>query len=130
MAAAPLTAERFLVIAMRVVGAGFTLLFWPLTIVWPSGWVWHTGHTGDSYYLPMLIGIYATWGVFLVWASREPLRHLGLVWFTVWANVVHAAIMAVQAITGGPETLGHLWGDVPALLTVAVVLGVPAWRLR
>jgi hypothetical protein len=34
---------------------------------------------------------------------------------------VHAAIMAVQAVVY-PEHVGHLWGDVPALLIVAGVL--------
>jgi hypothetical protein len=46
--------------------------------------------------------------------------------------VVHAAIMAVQAIQM-PEHTGHLYGDVPALLLVAIVLGVllpPASSVR
>jgi hypothetical protein len=37
--------------------------------------------------------------------------------------VVHAVIMAVQAL-GDPMHGGHLLGDVPALLLVALVLGV------
>jgi hypothetical protein len=54
-------------------------------------------------------------------ASRDPLAHRSLIWFTVWSSVVHAAIMAVQAVVY-PEHVGHLWGDVPALLIVAGVL--------
>jgi hypothetical protein len=49
--------------------------------------------------------------------------HASLVWFTVWSSLVHAAIMAVQA-SGDPMHGGHLLGDVPALLLVALVLGV------
>jgi hypothetical protein len=41
----------------------------------------------------------------------------------VWSSVVHAAIMAVQAFSEASER-GHLVGDVPALLIVAIVLGV------
>jgi hypothetical protein len=41
----------------------------------------------------------------------------------VVSSVVHAAIMAVQAITD-PAEHGHLKGDVPALLLVAIVLAV------
>jgi hypothetical protein len=69
----------------------------------------------------MILGIYATLGVFLLIASREPLAHRSLIWFTVWSSVVHGAIMAVQAIAY-PEHVGHLWGDVPALLIVAGAL--------
>jgi hypothetical protein len=56
-------------------------------------------------------------------ASRHPLAHRSLIWFTVWSSVVHGAIMAVQAIVY-PEHVGHLWGDVPALFIVAAVLAL------
>src|SRR5260370_32785574 len=69
----------------------------------------------------MILGLYATLGVFLLIASRNPPAHRSLIWFTVWSSVVHAAIMAVQAF-GGPAERGHLWGDVPALLVIAIVL--------
>jgi hypothetical protein len=36
--------------------------------------------------------------------------------------VVHAVIMAVQSVND-PMQMGHLYGDVPALLLVAIVLG-------
>jgi hypothetical protein len=71
----------------------------------------------------MILGIYATLGVFLLIASRDPLRHASLIWFTVWSSVVHALIMAGQAMTDAGER-GHLLGDVPVLLLIAVVLGV------
>jgi hypothetical protein len=70
----------------------------------------------------MIVGIYATLGVFLLWASREPSAHLSLIWFTVWSSVVHGGIMAVQAIVD-PAEHGHLPGDVAALFLVAGVLG-------
>jgi len=74
-------------------------------------------------YLQMILGIYATLGLFLRLAARNPLLNLSLIWFTVWSSVVHGAIMAVQSILY-PEHRGHLYGDVPALLLVAVVLTV------
>lgn len=70
----------------------------------------------------MIVGLYAVLGVFLCAAARRPEANLSLIWFTVCSSVVHAAIMAVQSF-GGHHT-GHLWGDVPALLLVAVVLSV------
>jgi hypothetical protein len=75
----------------------------------------------------MMVGIYATLGVFLLRASRDPLKHLSLIWFTVWSSVVHGAIMAVQSFgveMDGARHLGHLAGDVPALFIVAAVLAV------
>jgi hypothetical protein len=110
---------RLLQIALRAIGLIFTFGVYPLTLIWPSGWAWHTD---QSNYLTMIIGIYATLGIFLLLASRDPLQHRSLIWFTIWSSVVHGGIMLVQAILN-PEHSGHLYGDVPALFLVAGVLG-------
>jgi hypothetical protein len=109
---------KFLRIALFAVGLIFVVGVYPLTIIWPSGWAWHSG---QSQYLQMIIGVYATLGVFLIIASRNPLAHRSLIWFTVWSSVVHGAIMGIQSIVY-PEHIGHLWGDVLALFVVAAVL--------
>lgn len=109
---------KYLKIALVSVGIIFIAGIYPLMMIWPSGWSWNTGH---SDYPLMIIGIYATLGVFLIIAARNPLAHLSLIWFTVWSSVVHGGIMAVQAFVY-PEHHGHLLGDVPALLIVAIVL--------
>lgn len=98
------------------------LLFYPIALVWPSGWVWHHGAPHESEYFLMIAGIYATLGVFLIVAARAPEAHRSLIWFTVWSSVVHAAIMAVLSFREGH--LAHLWGDVAALLLAAIVLAV------
>ncbi len=115
--------NRYLRIALIVVGIAF-LLIYPLTIIWASGWVWQPDQTES---LQMIIGVYATLGVFLLWASRKPEDHLSLIWFTVWSSAVHGLIMAVQAVID-PVERGHLVGDVPALISVAIVLGFLASR--
>ena len=113
---------RYLRIALRLVGVAFIVGIYTFIYVWPSGWSWHTGHSHSlPHYLQMILGVYATLGVFLLIASRNPLAHLSLIWFTVWSSVVHAAVMAVQALTN-PDQIAHLWGDVPALLVFAAVL--------
>lgn len=117
--------SRLLQIALAAFGATF-LLVYPLAIVWPSGWAWHAGAPHDSQYFMMIAGIYATLGVFLLNAARDPQAHLSLIWFTVWSSVVHGLIMAVQSLQS-TEHHGHLLGDVPALLLVAVVLSVLVW---
>jgi hypothetical protein len=111
---------RYLSIALIVVGLIFIFGIYPLTIIWPSGWAWHAG---QSHYLQMILGIYATLGVFLLIASRNPLANLSLIWFTIWSSVVHGGIMAVQALSDR-QFMGHLWGDVLALFVVAAVLAL------
>jgi len=113
-------------IALLLVGVVFIVGIYPLTIVWPSGWSWHTGH---SDYLQMILGVYATLGVFLVLASRNPLANLSLIWFTVWSSIVHGGIMAAQSLAN-PVHMGHLWGDVLALLLIAALLGFLTPRRR
>lgn len=114
------TRAKLLRIALIAVGLTCLLGFYPLTVVWPSGWTWGEGH---SHYLMMIIGIYATLGVFLIIASRNPEAHRSLIWFTIWSSIVHAAIMGAQALEDTGER-GHLIGDVPALLLVALVLAL------
>jgi len=120
------SAYKLLQIALAVFGA-LCLLLYPLAVVWPSGWAWHAGAPYQSDYFMMIVGLYATLGVFLINAARNPKANLSLIWFAVWSSVVHAAIMAVQSFGGDHHMghqMGHLLGDVPALLLVAVILSV------
>jgi len=111
---------KLLRIALVVTGLFAIFGFYPLTIVWPSGWAWGHGH---SHYLLMIIGVYATLGAFLLIASRDPYANKSLIWFTVWSSLVHAVIMGVQGFIDAAER-GHLVGDVPALILVAIILAV------
>jgi Family of unknown function (DUF6632) len=112
------TRERYLKLALVVFGVVF-LLIYPLSLLWPSGWVWHGGD--GTYYLQMICGIYAVLGIFLIAAARNPAENRSLISFTIWSSVVHAAIMGTQALYDSRE-YGHLVGDVPALLLVAGLL--------
>jgi hypothetical protein len=115
---------KYLRVALMAVGVIFIVGIYGLVMIWPSGWSWHSGPSHSlPHYLQMILGVYATLGVFLLIASRNPLANLSLIWFTVWSSVIHAAIMAAQALAN-PEHMGHLWGDVPALLVVAAVLAL------
>ncbi len=116
------TPYRLLQLALAVFGIA-ALLLYPLAVVWPSGWAWHAGAPHESQYFMMIVGIYATIGVFLINAARNPRANLSFIWFAVWSSVVHAVVMAVQSFGHGHH-MGHLWGDVPALLLIAVVLAV------
>ena len=116
----PAEKEKFLKLALRVFGVIFILVY-PIGMVWPSGWIWHGGE--GQYYFQMIVGIYFVLGVYLILAANNPSEHRSLISFTIWSSVVHAAIMAVQAL-GDTSERGHLVGDVPALLLVAIVLWV------
>jgi hypothetical protein len=99
------------------------LLFLSLFIlmkIWPSGWVWTPRQIE---YEQMMIGVYGTLGIFLLWASRRPENHLSLIWFTFWSSVVHGSIMGIQAIVDNTER-AHLYGDVAALWIAVILLGV------
>jgi len=110
---------KYLRLSLLVFGLIFLFGVYPLTVLWPAGWAWHHGR---SEYLEMIIAIYATLGVFLLLASRNPERHISLIAFTIWSSIVHGGVMALQAMAN-PEHAGHLIGDVPALFIVAAVLG-------
>jgi hypothetical protein len=112
---------RYLRIALILVGLIFIFGVYPLMMgLWPSGWRWSPN---QPQYEQMIVGVYATLGVFLLLAARNPLRNLSLIWFTVFSSVVHAAIMTVQALQA-PAEHGHMLGDIPALFFVAILLGV------
>ena len=106
--------------ALIVFGVIFCLIY-PLSIFWPSGWAWHDGAPYMNDYFMMIVGVYATLGVFLILASRNPAANGSLIMFTIVSSLVHAAIMAYQSLQM-PEHMGHLTGDVPGLIAVAVVL--------
>ena len=112
---------KYLRIALWVFGFAFIFGVSALAKIWPSGWVWHA--EGRSYYFEMILGIYATLGVFLILAARDPLKHLSIIWFTVWSSMVHGGIMAVQSFDS-PHNMGHLYGDVLILFVIAAVLSL------
>jgi hypothetical protein len=65
---------RYLRVVLALAGLACLALY-PLMLFWPSGWAWHNGH---SDYPMMIVGIYATLGVFLTLASPSGLaRYTG-----------------------------------------------------
>ncbi|MEP6621918.1 MAG: DUF6632 domain-containing protein [bacterium] len=109
---------KYLKVALRIVAIIAIVGLYPLTLFWPSGWAWSSG---TSEYLVMIIAIYATLGICLLAAARNPNQHLSLISFAIWSSIVHAAVMAVLAMRD-PMHVRHLYGDVPALVIIAAVL--------
>jgi hypothetical protein len=106
-------------VALVAVGISF-IVGVPALMMWifPSGFGW-TPHQPE--YEQMIMGVYATLGVFLILAAKDPESHLSLIWFTIWSSIVHGGIMLVQAIVDETDRM-NLVGDVPALFIVAGVL--------
>lgn len=110
---------RYLKISLTAFGVIFivgipAMMMW----LWPSGWSWLSR---QPEYEQMIMGLYATLGVFLILAAKDPMANASLVWFTIWSSIVHGGIMLVQAIVDETER-ANLLGDVPALFLVAGVL--------
>ncbi len=112
------TKLKYLTYVLYLFGAIFIAGIWIMMQLWPAGWGWEPR---QPEYEQMILGVYATLGVFLVLAAKNPLQHLSLIWFTIWSSLVHAVIMMIQAMRDVGEK-EHLIGDVPALFLVAFVL--------
>jgi hypothetical protein len=111
--------EQILKVVMVLVGLIFLLGVYPLMMfLWPGGWRWQPN---QPEYEQMILGVYATLGIFLLLASRNPSANRSLIAFTAWSSLVHAGIMAVQAFRN-PGEHGNLLGDIPALAIVGVAL--------
>lgn len=112
---------KYLRVVLIILGLFLIFGVYPMmNWIWPDGWGWEPR---QPEYEQMIVGIYATLGVFLLIASRNPLAHKSLIWFTVWSSIVHGGIMAIQALMDSTERI-NLAGDVLALFAVAIVLAI------
>ena len=101
--------------ALRVLLVLFGLIFvagvYPLITSVRSGW---QANREDAE--PMAISLYVTLGIFLLVAARNPSANRSVIAFAAWANIAHAAVMAVMAV--------HLPNERAELLIAAAVFGV------
>ena len=112
--------ERLLPLVLKALAVIFIFGVWPLMKLWPSGWQWEPH---NDHYAQMICAVYATLGVFLFRAAKDPAQHRSLLQFTLWSSVAHGGVMAAQALSDGHERM-HLVADIPALLLVAGLLAV------
>ena len=112
--------------ALLIVGLIFLVGLLPLTMIWPAGFMWEPR---QSEYEQMIIGVYAVLGIFLIRASKDPAQHASLISFTAWSSLVHGLIMGWQALKD-PVEKPNLFGDVPALILIGIVLLLLMRRAR
>ncbi|MFS1524082.1 DUF6632 domain-containing protein [Microbulbifer sp. 2304DJ12-6] len=110
---------KYLSIALVVIGLIFIFAVYPMmTWISPSGWRWMPP---QPEYEQILMGTYATLGIFLIRAAKNPTANASLIWFTIWSNLVHATIMLLQVLAD-PSERAHLVGNIPTFYVVAGVL--------
>jgi len=78
--------EKALKVVMVVVGLLFSAAVYPLLMM-----------VRQEPALAMMMSLYATLGIFLLLAARNPSEHRSLIAFAAWSSFAHAALMAVQA---------------------------------
>ena len=75
----------------------------------------------------MLGGVYATLGIFLLLALGNTSANRSLVAFTAWSSLIHAAIMAVQALHNVIPREDLLRAVLPLVIVgVALIVLAPA----
>ena len=107
--------ERALKILLVLIGLFFVAGLYPL--------ITSLSHRNPSDYPDqMMLAIYATLGVFLLLAVRNPSGNRTLIAFTGWSSLAHAAVMAVQSIQIGSERTALPPLAVVGIIAVAVIL--------
>jgi len=88
--------------------------------IWTAGLVWDDGRTNES--IPsMLKAMYLALSICMVWAARDPLKNAIIIDYVIVSSLLHGLVMLYYAIVLHWEH-AHLWGDVPMLLVLAVLL--------
>jgi uncharacterized protein DUF6632 len=101
--------EQALKVVLVIVGVLFVATVYPLTQM----------HLEES--LQMMLSIYATLGIFLLLASRNPSANRSLIAFTAWSSFAHATVMVVQALHDVGER-GHLLVGSLAFVVFGIAL--------
>lgn len=104
--------ERALKIILVLVGILFLCAALPAV-----GGVLHpeNSDTGDT----MMMSIYATLGIFLLLAVRNPAAHRALIAFAAWSSFAHAIVMSLLGLKIPSERNGFLVGS-----GILVVIGL------
>ena len=101
--------ERALKVVLVIVGLLFLAMIIPLVIL-----------RGEEA-LQMMLSVYATLGLFLLLAARNPSANRTLIAFAAWSSLAHAAVMTVQSLYDVSERT-HLLSGTALFVIVGVAL--------
>jgi hypothetical protein len=107
--------ERALKIVLVVVGVLFCAALYPLVLM-----------VKQDPALAMMMSLYATLGVFLLLASRNPSAHRSLIAFAAWSSFAHAGLMSFQALSNMIARRELIGSAVFAVIGLALVALAPA----
>jgi hypothetical protein len=83
--------ERALKIVL--VGLVFSAGIYPVVTSVRDGWQMNKEDA-----LPKMLSLYVTLGILLLLAARNPSANRSVIAFAAWANIAHAAVLAVMAV--------------------------------
>jgi succinate-acetate transporter protein len=107
--------ERALKVVLILVGLLFTAAIVPLVMF-----------SSREPAVAMMMSIYVTLGICLLLAARDPQANHSLIVFAGWANVAHAAVMAVQEfqhVIRRQEIFGVIVFGVIGVVLIALARG-------
>lgn len=110
--------ERALKVVLVLVGLLFTAALYPLL-----------GMRLEDQALRMMLSVYATLGIFLLLASRNPSEHRSLIAFTAWSSFAHGGLMAVQIyynLIARSEGIGVLALGIIGVVLIALAPAKPS----
>jgi hypothetical protein len=107
--------ERALKIVLLLVGLLFCAAVYPLIMM-----------AKQDPALAMMMSLYATLGVFLLLASRNPSAHRSLIAFAAWSSFAHAGLMFFQALLKMIARRELIGSAVFILIGVALIALAPA----
>ena len=111
--------ERALKIVLVLVGLLFSAAIYPAIggLRDPAN-----SDTGDT----MMMGIYASLGIFLLIAARNPAAHRSLIAFAAWSSFAHAAVMSALGFEMPLERAGFLTGSAVLVVIGIVLIALPS----
>jgi hypothetical protein len=111
--------ERALKIALVLVGLLFCGAVYPIVLM-----------AKQDPALAMMMSLYATLGVFLLVASRNPSAHRSLIAFAAWSSFAHATVMGVQTFLSFIARRELLGVATFIVIGVALIALAPAKPVR
>ncbi|WKD48420.1 DUF6632 domain-containing protein [Microbulbifer spongiae] len=113
------TRAKYLAIALVTIGLLYIFAMYPLMVwIWPSGWGWMPP---QPEYEQLIVGFFATLGIFLILAAKNLSANLNLIWFTIWLNMIYATIMLLMVLADRAEH-ANLIGNIPVQYLISGVL--------
>jgi len=100
--------ERALKVVLVIVGLLFVATVYPLVTLQEES-------------LQMMLSLYVTMGVFLLFASRNPSGHRSPIAFAAWSSLAHAVVMTWQSLRDVGERV-HLLSGSAAFGVIGLVL--------